>query len=55
MLQHTYWSVKIQDTSNSTRWCNRNSYALLAGMQSRPGTLDDSSLVPYKTKHTLTM
>ena len=35
-------------------WSNRNSHSLLMGMQNGSTTLEDSSVVSHKTKHTLT-
>ena len=36
-------------------WNNRNSHLLLVEMQNVTTTLEDSLVVPYKTKHTLTL
>ena len=54
---HLYLKT-IQDWQNqilARMWRSRNSQTLLVGMQNGMATLEDSLVVSYKTKHTLTI
>ena len=56
---YTYWNGQNPDYWQRQMlvrmWSNRNSHSFLVWMQTDTVTLEDSLVIPYKTKHTLVM
>ena len=64
LLQFCFWNIMQvspwpplpqNHTVLARMWRSRNSQTLLVGMQNGTATLEDSLVVSYKTKHTLTI
>ena len=60
LLKYNFLSVKSNNKKSDNwillrMWSNVNSHSLLVGMQNATAILEDSLVVSYKTKHTLTI